>query len=108
MDEKQEFKRAHLLGLFIGNSIYSILFGLISGLIWSFSVGCLITNGLYYGSISGFIIGTILFISQKLATASGNLHPIEVRKLSWTIMGFLFLFSTILAIITALIRWLFF
>jgi len=87
---------------------YSIVLGLISGALWAFVLGNLIKHGLIYGAIAGLIVGLLLNLVQKMATSPGNIQKKEGSFVTGSVMGLIFMASTVIGIVIGLIRWIFF
>jgi len=100
--------KANTTGMLISTLMIGLVVGAVSGLVWALALSYQIKSGLINGGICGLILGLFFFLFQKAATASGNLQNKEVTFVSGSIMGLVFLVSTIIAIVTGLIRWIFF
>jgi hypothetical protein len=97
----------NIYGYKITSIIFAIFFGALSGLIWSFALGNQIKSGVYYGAIVGSFIGFILSLNIRKPQSDNNINEKESSTVTGSILGFLFLISSITALITGVIRWLF-
>jgi hypothetical protein len=100
--------RENTIGMFISTSLMSAILGAISGLVWAFALSYPLKSGLFYGCISGLIVGFLFFLFQKAAISSGNLQNKEVSFASNSMITLIFMISTVIAIVTGLVSWLFF
>lgn len=109
MTDKPKFSKRELtMGMLFSLLLMNSILGAISGLVWAFALSLSMYNGSISGGIIGLVFGFLLFIFNKAAMAPGNLQGKEVQYTSGSITGFLLLVSTVLAIGTGLVRWMFF
>ncbi len=92
----------------ISISFTATLYGLISGILWSFALGFPLKNGLFYGAIIGIVAGFIFYRVQKNSTKSGNINDKEALTVTSTLMAVIFFITIAIGIIAGLINWLFF
>ncbi|MBL0884155.1 MAG: hypothetical protein IBJ16_12570 [Chitinophagaceae bacterium] len=97
--------KAKIIGTLISISVMSAILGAISGVVWALALTCSIKSGLFYGSVTGVIVGLFFFLIQKLATSSGNLQNREATFTSGSMMTIIFILSIVIAIIVGVIRW---
>ena len=88
--------------LFMGSILCAI-----SGLVWALALASQIKSGIIIGGICGLTIGLLIFIGNKSSLFSGNTKNKEFAFNSGATMIGLFVISTIIAIITGLVRWIF-
>ena len=92
--------------------IYSLLFGtffgLISGAVWGFGIGANLQSGLIYGAIVGSMIGLLSGLSQRAAASYGEVEYKEAASANSSMMTLIFLASTVIATVIAVVRLIFF
>ncbi len=88
--------------------LVNTLFGAIAGLAWSFALGNSLKTGLLYGAIVGIVLGLLLSIMDRTARASGKVTKSEAIKISTSQSPILFFVAIIAALISWLIKIIFF
>lgn len=96
---------SYTVGQYIGQSVFSFLFGSISGIVWALVLEYPARNGIKYGGLIGVILGTIVFFNKlSYQKRNSNIETKEVDKATGTLMGTFLIISIIFAGITWLIR----
>lgn len=96
------------VGKFIAQSVFSFLFGSISGVVWALVLEYSTRDGIKYGGLIGVILGTIVFLNQlSYQKRNKNVETKEVEKASGTLMGTFLVISILIAGIIWLIRLIF-
>jgi len=92
----------------IGTLILPTIFGIIAGLAWTFALGKNLLNGTLYGAVIGIILGVLFYLMSKAARSGGNLNKKETTVVSGSMLFMLFVLSIIAALITWIVRLIFF
>jgi hypothetical protein len=100
-------EREKTIGQFISTIIMSAILGIIAGVIWKFALNVELTQSLFYGGITGGIIGLLFALSNNRSIKSGRFQHKEASFASGGLMFGFFLFAVFVAIIVGLIRWIF-
>ncbi|MDP2686746.1 MAG: hypothetical protein Q8O62_05965 [Aequorivita sp.] len=96
------------IGMLIALLLMTSILGLITGMLWGWVLNLDVQNGLLYGGIIGAIIGLLNFLSINHSVKSGKVLAKEMIYSSGSIMTGIFIFSSIIALVIALLKWLFF
>lgn len=97
-----------IVGKYIAQSVFSFLFGSISGVVWALVLEYPTRSGIKNGGLIGVILGTIIFFNQlSYQKRNSNVETKEVEKASGTIMGTFLVISVLIAAITWLIKLIF-
>lgn len=94
--------------MLISISFTATLYGVISGVVWSFALGFPLKNGVIYGAIIGIVTGIIFYKIQKNSTKSGNINNQEALTVTSTLMAAIFFITILIGIVAGILNWLFF
>lgn len=84
------------------------VYGLISGMAWSFVLGSSYATGLLYGGLIGASVGLLSFGYQRTISARGRINHKEAAFTAGSMLSILFFASIVIAVVVWIVRWIFF
>lgn len=100
--------KATTIGVLVSSVMVTGVYGLISGLAWSFSLGSGYATGLFYGGIIGALVGLVSFAFQRTIAARGRINHKEAAFTAGSMLSILFFASIVFAVVIGIVRWIFF